>query len=362
MIPVSEPYLCGNALKYVTNCVKTNWISSIGKYVTRFEEEFSKFCNASYGIATANGTVALHLALRVLGIGKGDEVIVPTLTFVATANAVSYLGARPVFVDSEPNTWNIDPEKIEEKITKKTKAIIPVHLYGHPCNMDSILDIAKRYNLSVIEDASEAHGALYKGKKVGNLGDEGVFSFYGNKIITTGEGGMIVTNNEDWAKKAHFLRNQGMSKEKRYYHPEIGYNYRMTNLQAAIGVAQLEKIEEILVRKRKNALLYNSLLKGMEGITLPPEEGWAKNVYWMYCILIEDSFPMSRDELALKLREKEIDTRPFFIPMHQLPPYKERENYPIAEALSQRGINLPSSAALNEDQIEFICQTIKELL
>jgi len=304
----------------------------------------------------------LHLALVSLGISKGDEVIIPDLTFVATANAVIYTGAKPVFVDSEKRTWNINPDKIEEKITDKTKAIIPVHVYGHPCDMDKIMEIAKKHNLFVIEDCAEAHGAEYKGKKIGSFCDIGCFSFYGNKILTTGEGGMCVTNNERLAERMRFLKDHGMSKEKRYWHPEIGFNHRMTNIQAALGVAQLERINEIIEIKRKNAFLYNSLLKDVKGISLPPEEEYAKNVYWMYSILIEEDFPINRDELIIKLKENGIDSRPFFYPINVMPPYKSDERFPIAEELSKKGINLPSSVKLKIEDIEKIASVIKQFI
>lgn len=361
MIPVAEPYLGERELEYVTECIKTGWISSIGKYVTKFEEEFSKFCGVKYGVATSNGTTALHLALVSLGIGKGNEVIVPTLTFVAVANAVTYTGAKPVFVDSEPTTWNIDPDKIEKAITKRSRAIIPVHLYGHPANMDSIMDVAKKYRLFVIEDAAEAHGALYKGKKAGSFGDMSCFSFYGNKIITTGEGGMVLTNSAKLNKRLRFLKNHGMSKTRRYYHPEIGFNYRLTNVQSALGLAQLERIDETIAKKRKDASLYNKLLEGIKGIILPPEEAWARNVYWMYSVLINEKLGLSRDKLMMRLREKGIDTRPLFIPMHQLPPHKCKGNFPVADRLSSQGMNLPSSAKLKKKEIKYICETIKNL-
>jgi len=363
MIPVTDVSLGGNELAYVTDCIKTGWVSSLGKYVREFEERFSQYCGAKYGIATSNGTTALHLGLAVLGIGPGDEVIVPTLTFIATANAVTYTGARPVFVDSEPQTWNMDPARIEEKITGCTKAIIPVHLYGHPADMDPILEIAKRHHLYVIEDAAEAHGALYKGRRAGSLGDMSCFSFYGNKIITTGEGGMVLTDNAEWAERARSLRDHGMSKEKRYWHPEIGFNYRLTNLQAALGVAQLERIEEIIAAKRRNAALYNDLLRSVPGISLPPEASWARNVYWMYSILAEDSYGLARDELMKELKARDIDSRPFFYPIHTMPPYQagaEGQEFPVATELSRKGLNLPSSATLTPQQITQICQVLKD--
>ncbi len=356
-IPVYEPILGGNEKKYVLDCIETNWISSLGKYVGEFEKRFSSYCGSKYGVSVSNGTVALQLALAALGIGKGDEVIVPDLTFVATANAVVYTGAKPVLVDSDIETWNIDPSKIEEKINKRTKAIIPVHLYGHPCNMDPIMDIAKDHGLSVIEDAAEAHGAEYKGKKVGSFGRIACFSFYGNKVITTGEGGMCITDDEGLAKEISLLKDHGMSAEKRYWHPKIGFNFRMTNIQAAIGLAQLEQIEKFIEIKVKNARLYNSLLKDVEGIMLPPEMPWAKSVYWMYSVLVQDSYG-KRDELMARLKEKKIDSRPFFYPLHQLPMYKSEKPFPVSDELSARGINLPSSASLSKDDVERICEVI----
>lgn len=358
MIPVAEPNLDGNELKYVMDCVKTGWISSMGDYVIKFEKSFSKYCGVKYGIAVANGTVALHTALEALGIKKGDEVIIPSLTFVATANAVKYTGAKPVFIDSEPRTWNIDPEKIEEKITSRTKAIIPVHLYGHPCDMDRIKEVAEKYNLAVIEDAAEAHGAEYKGKKIGSLSTISCFSFYGNKILTTGEGGMCLTNNEKLAEKMRQLKDHGMSAERRYYHLQVGYNYRLTNIQAAIGLAQLEKLDKTIEIKRKNVQLYNSLLKDIKGITLPIEESWAKNVYWLYSILIEKDYKLKRDELMLKLKNEGIETRPFFIPLHKMPYMDEGLKLPIAEKTSEKGVSLPSSTKLTKEQIEKVCEII----
>jgi perosamine synthetase len=359
-IPVYEPDLRGNELRYVADCVETGWISSIGKYVGQFEERFASFCGARYGVATSNGTTALHLALVTLGIGPGDEVIVPALTFVATANAVTYTGARVVLADSEPYTWNLDPTRLEEKITPRTGAIIPVHIYGHPVDMDPLLEIARCHHLYVIEDAAEAHGAEYKGVKVGTLGDIGCFSFYGNKIITTGEGGMLITNDAGLAERAAMLRDHAMSPERRYWHFAVGYNYRLTNLQAAIGVAQLERIGALIEAKRRIARIYNILLAEVPGITLPPEAPWAKNVYWMYSILVEDSFGAGRDELAAHLKKRGIDSRPFFYPLHTLPPYRQDISLPVAEMLARKGLNLPSSALLQESEIKRIVEAIVE--
>lgn len=360
-IPVCEPSLGEKELEYVLDCVRSTWISSKGKYIEQFEEKFSRYCGAKYGVVTTSGTTALHLALVCLGIGKGDEVIIPTFTMIATANAVTYTGANFVLVDSENQTWNIDVNKISEKLTKKTKAILAVHTYGHPADMDPLLSLASDHGLFVIEDAAEAHGAEYKGRKVGSIGDIGCFSFYANKIITTGEGGMIVTNNEELAEKARMLKDQAFEKDKRFWHRYIGFNYRLTNLQAAIGVAQMEKIDDFVNIRRRNACLYNSMLKNAEGVTLPPEAEWAKNVYWMYSILVENSFGVSRDKLMRYLEENGIETRPFFYPIHRQPVYSmehEAEKYPVSEQLSQKGINLPSGNTSEKEQIEYVTDCI----
>lgn len=361
-IPISEPQLSGNEKKYVLDCVDTGWISSLGSYIERFESEFAAYCGAKYGVSTSNGTVALHLALLALGIGKGDEVIVPTLTFVASANAVLYTGATPIFVDADEKTWTVDTKQIINKITSKTKAIIPVHLYGHPCDMEAIHAIARAKHLFVIEDAAEAHGAIFKNKKVGNLGTIGCFSFYGNKTITTGEGGMIVTNNKQLADKARFLKDHAMSKTKKYYHPTLGYNYRMTNIQAAIGLAQLEQIQTFLDKKITIAHLYNRLLSSTKGVVIPPKADWATNSYWMYSVLIDKAkYGMSRDQLIKALKKHKIDSRPFFVPMHKLPMYQTDETFPVAERLALQGINLPSSTRLSDADVRRVAKVINDL-
>jgi perosamine synthetase len=353
MIPVCEPYLAGNELKYAINCIKTNWISSSGKYIKEFEERFAEYCGCTHGITTTSGTTALHLALASVGIGKGDEVIVPTFTMAASAFAVSYTGATPVFVDCEPLTFNIDVAKIKDKITEHTKAIMPVHIYGHVADMRPIMEIAKEYNLYVIEDAAEAHGAMYDDLMTGSIGHIGCFSFYSNKILTTGEGGMIVTNDNEIAIKARKLKDLAHS-STRFLHTDIGFNYRMTNIQAAIGLAQLEKIDEYINRRRYNAELYNDLLKGLN-IQLPMEMPWVKNVYWMYAILLQGK----RNAFMEYLKNKGIDTRTFFIPMHKQPMYKEDGDYPVADSISARGLYLPSSTGLKEKDIIFICEVIR---
>jgi perosamine synthetase len=358
-IPICEPLLNGNESKYVNDCISGNWISAKGKYVERFEKEFSKFCGVKYGVSTTSGTTAMHLALASLGIGQGDEVIIPTFTMIGSVNPIVYCGAKPVFVDSELRTWCMDPKRIEEKITDRTKAIVVVHIYGHPVDMDPILEIAKRHGIKVVEDAAEAHGAEYKGRKTGSLGDIAAFSFYANKIITTGEGGMIVTNNDELAERARLLSDLAHSKERRFLHKHIGFNYRMTNMQAAIGVAQLERIGGLIKRRIKNAELYNSLLKDVDGITLPPNAEWVKNVYWMYSVLIEDNFGITRDELMDKLKAVGIDTRTFFIPMHTQPMFKDSSpSFPVAEDLSRKGINLPSGPVLKEEDIKYVAESI----
>lgn len=364
-IPVAEPMIGEKELSYITDAVKSGWISSQSKYVVEFEEKFSSYCGAKYGVATSSGTTALHLALATLDIGKGDEVILPTFTMIATANAITYTGAKPVLVDSKLDTWTMNVEKIEEKITAKTKAIMAVDIYGHPVDMDPVLDIAKDHGLYVIEDAAESHGAEYKGRKTGSLCNVACFSFYANKIITTGEGGMLVTNNEEIAKKARWLRGLAFGRfGKHFYHEALGFNYRMSGLQAAIGLAQLEQIERFVFIHRKNAELYNSLLRELDGqVTLPPEAPWAKNVYWMYSILIEDKFGISRDELMKNLENDGIETRTFFYPIHVQPIYARHytgEKFPVADELSRKGMNLPSGNSLTAQEVTYICECVKK--
>jgi len=367
MIPVCEPTLGGNEQKYVDECLSTNWISSSGRFIAKFEEMFSKACNAKYGVACSNGTTALHLALASLGIGKGDEVIVPDFSIIALANSVLYTGAIPVFVDSEIETWNIDPERIEEKITGKTKAIIAMHTYGCPADMDRISKIARKHNLKVVEDAAEAHFATYKGRSTGTLGDVGCFSFYANKIVTTGEGGMVVTNNKEIADKARLLRNHAFI-EPRFVHYDMGFNYRITNIQAAIGVAQMERSAELLKGRVSNASRYKAELNGVDGITLPPEPGDRTNVYWMYGILIDEKeFGRGKDEVVKLLKENGIETRPFFYPMHLQPVFKRNleidctGNFPVSEQLYNEGFYLPSSSHLTDEQIKRVCTALKSL-
>lgn len=363
-ISIACPVFNGNEKKYLNECIDTGWISSNGRFVNEFEYKFAEFCGVKHALAAANGTVTLHLILVALGIEPGDEVIMPTLTYIATANAVKYCGATPVFVDSEEDTWNINPKKIEEKITKKTKAIIPVHLYGLPANMDEINRISKKYNLIVIEDAAEAHGASIDNKVVGSIGDVASFSFFGNKIITCGEGGMITTNNTQLYEKMKILRSQGVDPLKKYWHNVVGYNYRMTNMQAAVGLAQLENVSWHLEQRLRVAKLYKEKLSELfEFVDMQLCQSNTNNVYWMNSIILKDKVRLSRDDIMRKMEEKNIEMRPLFYCMHEMPPYLNKDvKFPIAEKLSSRGINLPSHALLTEENIEYIVSELAKII
>lgn len=368
-IPVCEPYLKGNELKYVMDAISTGWISSNGGYVKKFEQEFAKYCGVRNGISVCNGTTALHLALTALGIGEGDEVIIPDFTMISSAFSVCYTKAKPIFVDAEKETWNIDPKKIEEKITENTKAIMVVHIYGHPCEMDNILEIAKRHNLYVIEDSAEAHGAEYKNRKCGSLGDIACFSFYSNKVITTGEGGMIVTDNDEIAEKCRYYRNLcfPLGGSRNYLHEDIGFNYRISNVIAAIGLAQLEKIDEYIGMRRKNNHLYQLLLKEIDGLIFQPERKDTKNIYWMNgIVVIPEKLNITRNELMERLKSEGIDSRPFFTGMHLQPSlekYGEQlENYEVSDWLGKNGLYLPSGSGLSIEEIKYICDKIKKIL
>lgn len=367
MIHVNAPEFGKAELKNLTQCIETNWISSEGPFVRQFEEEFARFCGIKFGVACTNGTTALHLGLLALGIKKNDEVIIPTFTMIATAYALAYIGAKPVLVDAEPRTWNMDVDAIEGKLTRKTKIILPVHIYGHPVQMDKIWKIARKRKVLVFEDAAEAHGAEYKGRRAGSLGDAAAFSFYANKIVTTGEGGMVVTDNKLVAERCRYFRNMAFQKHVRYLHKDIGYNYRMTNLQAAVGLGQLTRIDQIIAKKRKTAALYNQRLKGVEGITLPIEEPWAKNVYWMYSVLIDKKvFGISRDKFREALFKAGVDTRAFFFPMHKQPVFKKmglfkNERHPVSEKIAESGLYLPSGLNMDEKKVSFVCEKIKEI-
>ncbi len=367
-IPVSEPFIDSLESKFVNDALEKKAISGLfGDYISQFEKEFARFCDCEYGISTSSGTTALHLAMASLGIGRGDEVIVSTYTNMATFFAVLYQGARPVPVDIEPDTWNINPLKIEEKITDKTKAIIVVHIFGHPVDMDPVLELAKKYNLFVVEDCAEAHGATYKGKKVGSIGDIGCFSFYANKIITTGEGGMLVTNNEEIAKKAASLKSLAFGDDNKFMHKDIGFNYRLTNLQAAIGCAQLKKLPRIIESKRFIAETYNKLLSEITALQLPIEKTYATNVYWMYHVVLKENASLSRKYLMSKLLEKGIETRPGFIPFNLQEIFIKSgithpDECPVANYIAENSFYLPSSPNLTREDLEFIANSIKEII
>jgi perosamine synthetase len=358
-IPIAEPEIGEEELRNVTEAVKSGWVSSKGPFIEEFENSFSKYIGTEYGIVTSNGTTALHLALVALGIGKGDKVLVPSLDFISVANAVTLTGAKPIFLDSHPDYWCLDPSKIVERLDKQTKAIIAVHLYGHPCDMDKIVKIAADHDLNLLEDCAEAHGAEYRNKKTGSFGIISCFSFYGNKIITTGEGGICLTDDRKLAEKMKILRDHGMNPDRKYWHDVIGFNYRMTNLQAAIGVAQLRKIDHLIERKRTIARLYAEQLKELPSVTPAPEMPWAKNVYWLYSVLVEETL---RNKLLDIFEKQDIEVRPFFYPSHILPPYKSSLQLPVAEELSRKGINLPSGFNLSEKHVRRITDLMRAVL
>jgi perosamine synthetase len=360
-IPVAEPMIGERELEYVTDAVKSGWVSSIGEYVTRFEEGIAAACGVQHAVATSNGTTALHLALLAHGIGPGDEVIVPSLTFIATANAVRYVGATPVFADSDADHWCIDPAAVERLITPRTKAIVPVHLYGHPADMDAIAAIARERGIIVIEDAAEALGATYRGRPSGSLGDSAVFSFYGNKLITTGEGGMLVTGDAALAERARLLRDHAMDPARRYWHDEIGYNFRLTNIQAAIGVAQIERMDEFLARKRAIAARYREGFADVAGIELQREMAWAGSSWWMSTVELAPAFGIDRDALARALAARGVDTRPVFLPVHILPPYRQGRVLHNAQRLARRAITLPSAASLTPEDQDYVIRCVREI-
>ncbi|QQR69795.1 MAG: DegT/DnrJ/EryC1/StrS family aminotransferase [Alphaproteobacteria bacterium] len=360
---VAEPKLAGREREYVLDCLDSTWISSNGKYITAFEQAFAAFCGAKHAIATNNGTTALHVALVALGLKPGDEVLVPTVTYIATANAVRYCGATPILVDVCPDTMNIDPTQIEAKLTPNTRGILPVHLYGHPAEMEAINDIARQHGLWVVEDAAEAHGATYHGRKVGTLATCATFSFFGNKLITTGEGGMVTTDDDELAARIRLLRGQGMDSQRRYWFPVVGYNYRMTNIEAALGLAQLEQIETVLSERRQLAAWYTEALAPLEDmIVLPQQRAECEHVYWMYTVYLRRGGETERDAIMRALDAAGIETRPVFYPMHVMPPYLDSTPYPVADLWAGRGINLPSHRNLTQAHIVRIAAAVADAL
>lgn len=367
MIPVNEPVLDGNERKYLNECIDTGWISSEGPFIREFETLFAARVGRKHGIAVCNGTAALDAALAALDLSPGDEVIMPTFTIISCASAISRLGAIPVVVDCEPDTWNMDVSKVEARITPRTRAIMVVHLYGLPVDMDPILDIAARHKLIIIEDAAEMIGQTYNGKPCGSFGELSTFSFYPNKHVTTGEGGMVVTDDDALAEKCRSLRNLGFSPPRRFVHEQLGWNFRMTNLQAAVGLAQLERLDEFVAKKRHIFAKYTELLSGTPGIALPvPERDFATNINWVYGIVIDDDVPFDAEQAMARLGKLAIGTRPFFWPMHEQPVYLRMgmfagETYPNAERIARRGFYLPSGLALTDAQMERVAVAVREV-
>lgn len=367
-IPVAIPDLTGNEERYVVEAIRSTWISSTGPFVDRFESEFAAMCEAETALGVCNGTIALHLALLGLDVRPGDEVLVPSLTYVATANAVRYVGGEPVFVDVDPLTWCINPQKLEASITRRTKGIIAVHLYGHPADMDAINHVAAVHGLWVVEDAAEAHGAHYKGRSVGSLGRLATFSFYGNKILTCGEGGAITLSDQNLAVRLRTLRGQGMDPKRRYFFPVTGHNFRLTNVACALLCAQLERFAEIDARRKQICAAYRDLMEGIPGIGFQPIAEWAEVAPWLFCITVNEAlYGHSRDKLMDILSEHGVETRPFFLPLHTLPPFREesqrrRERLPVTDKLSREGLSLPTYVGLTERDLERIADVIRGTL
>ncbi|WP_423934937.1 DegT/DnrJ/EryC1/StrS family aminotransferase [Comamonas sp. 23] len=356
MIPVYQPYFSGREKEYVNQCLDSTWISSKGEFINRFERGFADFIGVEHATTVSNGTVAIHLALEALGIGPGDEVIVPTLTYIASVNTILQTGATPVFVDSLESTWQIDPEDVKRKISPKTKAVMAVHLYGLPCDMDPLVAICKEHQIFLVEDCAEAFGSSYKGQHAGTFGDIATFSFFGNKTITTGEGGMVVAKNKDILEKAYYLKNQGVSPTREYWHDRVAYNYRMTNICAAIGLAQLENAPEILEKKRCIAEWYRQDLEGLP-LKTHDEQPDTVHSFWMCSIAVDDA--ENRSDLRSKLKNEGIETRPLFFPAHTMPHCAADGHYPIAESIGARGINLPSYPGLKREDVSLVTKSIR---
>ena len=367
-VPVNEPLLDGNEKKYLAECIDTGWISSEGPFVERFEKNFASRVGRKHAIAVTNGTAAIDAAIEAIEIGNGDEVILPAFTIISCILQIVRSGATPVLVDSDPITWNMDVNQIESKITKKTKAIMVVHIYGLPVAMDPVIEICKKHKLKLIEDTAEQIGQFYKNKPCGSFGDISTMSFYSNKHITTGEGGMIFTDDDELAEKCRKLRNMYFQEDKRFVHEKLGWNLRMTNIQASIGVAQLERLDEFVLKKRWIGRKYNELLKELDGIQLPlSKTNYAENIYWVYAVVLDDSIELSAAETIKLLSKHNVGSRPFFFPIHQQPVLKKRglfldEKYPVAQRLYQRGLYIPSGLALEEKQLEKVASTLKNII
>ena len=373
MIPVNEPLLTEKEIESVTDCLKTGWISSAGKYIDQFEVNWAEYCDRRYGVAVSNGTTALQLACKCINLQPGEEVILPSFTIISCAQSIIYESGRPVLVDCDPDLWTMNVDQVAEKITSKTRAIMPVHIYGHPVDMDAIEDLASDHNLSIIEDAAEAHGAEFYSKshdawkRCGGFGELSCFSFYANKLITTGEGGMVLTDDPEYAERLKGYRNLCFQPQQRFLHDNLGFNFRLTNVQAAIGVHQVERMPEIINKKRWIAEEYSKRLKSLPSLQLPIERLWAHSVYWMYALLIDEQTGMDQKEFSKVLSEKGIETRPFFLGMHEQPVFHrmglfENEKYPVTERIARQGLYLPSGLTLTIEQIEYVCNCIKDVL
>jgi perosamine synthetase len=375
MIPVNEPALGEKELEYAAECIRTGWISSAGAFIERFESEWAAFCGMRYGVAVSNGTVALQVAVDCLDLAPGDEVIMPSFTIISCAQAVTQAKGVPVLVDSDPRTWCMDVSQVADRVTPRTRAVMPVHIYGHPVDMDPLLDLAEKHGLTIIEDAAEVHGGEYLSRRgaapvwrrCGGMSDLSTFSFYANKLITTGEGGMILANEPRLADRARSLRNLCFRPERRFYHTELGYNCRMTNLQAALGVAQIQRMDQIIARKRWMGAAYTERLAGIAGLQLPVEEPWARQVYWMYGLLLDESSDYDAVSFARRLHDEGVETRPFFLGMHEQPVFQQMglflgEHYPVAERLARQGLYLPSGLGLTEQQLEEVCTAVRKAL
>jgi perosamine synthetase len=363
-IPVSEPVFGIEEQENVVECLKTGWVSSEGSYVKEFEDRCATYCDSRFGIAVSSGTTALQVALQCLELEKGDEVILPSFTIISCVIAVLEAGGKPVLIDCTPDTWTMHVDQIENKITKKTKAIMAVHIYGHPVQMDNLFELAEKYSLAIIEDAAEAHGANYRDRKCGGLGDIGILSFYANKLVTTGEGGMLLTNCPEYASRARSFRNMCFLAEERFLHKSIGHNYRLSNIQAAVGVAQVGRLDKFVSRKREMARRYMEKLKDLP-VILPVEKPWAKNIYWMFGVVLDDSVDQSKKIITANLLAKGVETRSFFRGMHEQPVLKElglfsNESYPVTEKIFRRGFYLPSGQALSDSQIDTVCEIMCE--